>query len=58
VVSVKLIYSLHFLENKMFHEQSLYAAFDLDNLNKKNDRTGNHIQIFEILRRRFVRDGH
>jgi len=32
--SVKFIYSLHFLENKMFHEQSLYATFDLDNLSK------------------------
>ena len=34
--SVKLIYSFHFLENKLFHEQSLYAVFDLDNLKKKN----------------------
>ena len=32
--SVRLIYSLHFLENKMFHEQSLYATFDLNNLSK------------------------
>ena len=31
-VSVKLIYSLHFLEKKMFHEQSLYAIFNLDNI--------------------------
>ena len=36
VVSVKLIYSLHFMENKMFHEQSLYATFDLDNFRFKN----------------------
>ena len=33
---VKLIYSLHFLERKMFHEQSLYATFDLDNLTRRN----------------------
>ena len=35
VASVKFIYSFHFLEKKMFHEQSLYACFDLDNLSKK-----------------------
>ena len=29
-VNVKLIYTLHFLESKMFHEQALYAVFDLD----------------------------
>ena len=34
-VNVKLIYSLHFHEQKMFHEQSLYAIFDLDNLSGK-----------------------
>ena len=34
-VSVKLTYSLHFLENKMFHEQALYATFDMDNFRKK-----------------------
>ena len=31
-VSVKFIYSLHFLEKRMYHEQILYAAFNLDNL--------------------------
>ena len=35
VVNVKLVYTLHFLESKMFHEQSLYAVFDLDNFSKK-----------------------
>ena len=29
-VNVKFIYSLHFLERNMYHEQSLYATFDLD----------------------------
>jgi len=35
VASVKLIYSFHFLENKMFHEQALYATFNIDNLKKR-----------------------
>jgi hypothetical protein len=34
--TVKLIYTLHILENKMFHEQSLYATIDMDNFRKKN----------------------
>ena len=38
VVHVKFIYTLHFLEQKMFHEQSLYATFDLDNLPKKKQK--------------------
>jgi len=33
--NVKFIYTLHFLENKMFHEQSLYATIDLDNFRKR-----------------------
>ena len=33
-VNVKLVYSLHFLEKKMFHEQALYATFDLNNIGK------------------------
>ena len=33
--SVKLLYSLHFLEKKMCHEQSIYAVFDLNNFTKK-----------------------
>ena len=38
VVHVKFIYSLHFLEQKVFHEQSLFAAFDLDNFSKKKQK--------------------
>jgi hypothetical protein len=39
VVKVKFIYSLHLTENQMYHEQSLYAVFDLDNLkNKKHEK--------------------
>ena len=40
VACVKLIYSFHFLENKMFHEQALYATFDLNNLPQK--KAGNY----------------
>ena len=56
VVNVRLTYSLHFLEKKMFHEQTLNATFDLDNLNKKNAQTDNHIHFFEILRRKIGRN--
>ena len=35
VVTLKLIYSLHFLEGGMFHEQQFYASFDLEHLKKK-----------------------
>jgi len=35
VVQTKLMYTLHFAENKMFHEQSLYVSFNIDNLEKK-----------------------
>ena len=35
VVNVKFTYSLHFAEGNMFHEQALYATFNLDNLKKK-----------------------
>jgi hypothetical protein len=31
VVSTKFIYSLHFLENRMYHEQSLKITFNLNN---------------------------
>jgi len=34
-VEVKFIYSLHFAEGNTFHEQALYATFNLDNLKKK-----------------------
>ena len=33
--TVKLTYTLHFLENRMYHEQSLYAIFNLDNFRKR-----------------------
>jgi hypothetical protein len=39
VVKLKFIYSLHFTEKQMYHEQSFYATFDLDNLkNKKKEK--------------------
>jgi hypothetical protein len=38
-VQLKFVYSLHFMEKQMFHEQALYAVFDLDNLkNKKKEK--------------------
>jgi hypothetical protein len=38
VVKVKLMYSLHFEENQMYHEQSLYVTFNMDNLEKKRSK--------------------
>jgi len=35
VVTLKFIFSLHFVDPGMFTEQQFYASFDLDNLNKK-----------------------
>jgi hypothetical protein len=35
VVSLKFIFSLHFVKAGMFTEQQFYATFDLDNLKKK-----------------------
>ena len=35
VVTLKFIYSLHFVERGMFHQQQFYAIFDLDNVKKK-----------------------
>ena len=37
VVNVKLNFSFHFAEGKMYHQQSLYASFELDNLKKKKN---------------------
>ena len=34
-VTLKFIFSLHFLESKMFTTQQFYATFDIDNLKKK-----------------------
>jgi hypothetical protein len=39
IVKVKFIYSLHFTEGQIYHEQAFYATFDLDNFkNKKNEK--------------------
>ena len=35
VVTLKFIFSLHFVKSGMFTEQQFYATFDLDNLKKK-----------------------
>jgi len=35
VVETKLMYTFHFMENQMFHEQSLSVSFNMDNLEKK-----------------------
>lgn len=36
VVDIKLMYTLHFLENDMYHEQSLYVCFNIGNRVKKH----------------------
>jgi hypothetical protein len=44
VVQLKFVYSLHFLEHQLFHEQAFYATFDLDNLNNpKKTKPYRHI---------------
>jgi hypothetical protein len=35
VVDTKFMYTLHFAENQMYNEQSLYVSFNLGNLEKK-----------------------
>lgn len=42
VVTLKFIFTLHFVEPGMFTEQQLYATFDLDNLKKKNPNKKYH----------------
>ena len=43
-ITLKFIFSLHFLESRMFTEQQFYATFDLDNLkNKKQSKKGNYL---------------
>jgi len=42
-VDVKLTYSLHFAESNVFHSQSLYAKFNLDNLQKKKQKSYEYI---------------
>lgn len=39
LVQTKLVYTLHFAENQMYNEQSLYASFNMDNLEKKLKKT-------------------
>jgi hypothetical protein len=34
-VTLKFVYSLHFTEGQMYHEQAFYATFDLSNFNNK-----------------------
>ena len=44
LVTLKFIYSLHFVERGVFHEQQFYATFDMDNLNrKKSDKKYRHL---------------
>jgi hypothetical protein len=44
IVNLKFIYTLHFAEKNVFHEQALYATFDLDNLkSKKNEKKYNYL---------------
>ena len=38
VVNVKLMYSLHFTEQRLYNEQSLHASFNMDNFRKKDDK--------------------
>lgn len=35
VVKTKLMFTLHFVENQMYNEQSLYVSFNMSNLEKK-----------------------
>jgi len=43
VVNLKLIYSLHFVEREMYHEQLFYATFDLSNLKRKEEKKYQYI---------------
>ncbi len=43
VVNVQFTYSLHFTENDIYHEQALYATFDLDNLPRKERKPYKYI---------------
>ncbi|MDR1645923.1 MAG: hypothetical protein LBS05_08940 [Tannerellaceae bacterium] len=36
-VKLRFVYSLHFTEQQIYHEQAFYATFDLDNLRHKKD---------------------
>jgi hypothetical protein len=38
-VQLRFVYSLHFMERRMYHEQAFYATFQLDNIkNRKHER--------------------
>ena len=41
-VTLKFIFSLHFLESRMYTEQQFYATFDLDNLKNKKPGKKQH----------------
>ncbi|MCK9311686.1 MAG: hypothetical protein M0P26_05355 [Bacteroidales bacterium] len=43
VVQTKLMYTLHFAENQLYNEQSLYVSFNLSNLEKKMSKTYRYI---------------
>jgi len=43
MVNLKLIYSLHFVEKKTFHQQLFYATFDLNNFKKKEEKKYQYI---------------
>lgn len=43
VIDTKLIYTLHFVENQVYNEQSLYVTFNMDNLEKKLSKPYHYI---------------
>jgi hypothetical protein len=43
VVKLKFIYSLYFMEKSMYHQQSFYATFDLDNFKKRDTKKYEYI---------------
>lgn len=38
IANVRLVYSLHFTESKLYHEQALYASFNINNFEKKQEK--------------------
>lgn len=43
VVQTKLMYTLHFAENQLYNEQSLYVSFNLNNLEKKLNKSYHYL---------------
>lgn len=43
VVNLKMIWSLHFTEQQIYHQQAFYATFDLSNLKKKEEKKYQYI---------------